>query len=183
MTTPCRVVILAASALLALGGCAGGAGDPADSAAIASWAEPAGIAPELVYVTSADGFELATQSVGVFADDGMSAGYWGEGGTFVLTTWREAPADVVPCAELPDAAGGGAPLRCTAERGEVHVVLEGDVDAATLRAAGEAVRVPSDGELEHLFSDVQVADDVPVERGDLPPVGDGAPMNEPGPGG
>lgn len=172
-------------AILALGACAGSepSGAPAEPTALATWAEAAGIAPELVYVTDADGFELATQSVGVFGDDAMSAGYWGTDGTFTLTTWRDAPPDVVPCAELPDSAGPDPAPRCAVVRGEVHVQLEGDgVDAATLRAAGEAVRVPSEDELEYLFSDLQLPGP-PVERGDLPSVGDGAPDNDPGSGG
>ena len=179
------VVVLALPAVLALGACAGSgpAGAPAGPTAIATWAEAAGIAPDLVYVTDADGFELATQSVGVFGDDAMSASYWGTDGTVTLTTWRDAPPDVVPCAELPASAGAETVPRCVVGRGDVHVVLEGDgVDAATLRGAAEAVRVPSEDELEYLFSDVQLAYP-PVERGDLPPVGDGAPNNDPGPGG
>ena len=49
-------------------------------------------------------------------------------------------------------------------------------------AAAEVVRVPRADELGHLFTDVPMAQ-TPVKRGDLPPNGDGAPLNEPGPGG
>ena len=179
------LVVVVVPAVLALGACAesGPPQGPADHSAIATWAEPAGIVPELVFVTEADGFELATQSVGVFGDDAMSASYWGTDGGFTLSTWRDAPPGVALCDELPDSAAADPVARCAVERAGVHVLLEGDgVDPATLRAAGDAVRVPTEDELEHLFSGVQVAGP-PVERGDLPPDGGGAPMNDPGPGG
>lgn len=172
------------SACAGLGGAEGATADPAQPASIAAWSEPAGIAPGLVYVTDVEGFELATQSVGVFGNDGMSAIYTRSGAVFatvMLTTSRDPPADVVPCAELPDSSE--PVLRCAAERDGVHIVLDGeDVEATTLRAAAEAVRVPGEDELDHLFSDVPTGR-APVERGDLPTEGDGAPFNEPGPGG
>ncbi|KGM02076.1 hypothetical protein [Cellulomonas cellasea] len=191
MTRTRRAALVVVPAVLVLGACAGraGAGEPAVPAVpaapaeIAAWSEPAGIAPELVHVTDVEGFTLATQSVGVVGDDGMSAAWVrGDGtGTVLLTTSRDAPASVVPCAGLTDAAD--AVLRCGVERGDVHVVLDGDgVDAATLRAAGEAVRVPGADELGALFADVQVPGP-PVERGDLPPHGDGAPVDPPAVGG
>jgi hypothetical protein len=185
-------VVLVVPAVLALAGCAGLAGggraasaEPAGTAAIASWSQPAGIAPELVYVTEIDGFDLATQSVGVMGDDGMSAAYVrlaGDGGTVMLTTARDPAAAVTPCDELPDSAG--APLRCSVVRGDAHVVLEGqDVEASILRSAAEAVRVPHEDELDHLFADLPAIADTPVERGDLPSGGDGAPVDPPGAGG
>lgn len=195
VTRPRRaVVVLLVPALLALGACAGRAGaegvtttDPAQPTAIAAWSEPAGIAPELVYVTGVEGFELATQSVGVMGDDGMSAAYVRSGGgavgTVMLTTSRDPAPNVVACAELPDSSEPQPVLRCAVERGDVHVALDGaDVEAATMRAAAEGVRVPGAEELGHLFADVPTTE-VPVERGDLPPNGDGAPLDPPGVGG
>ena len=181
-------ILLAVPAILALGACAGpaGAGDPAQPTAIATWSEPAGIAPELVYVTGIEGFELAPQSVGVMGDNGMSAIYvraGGGGGTVMLTTSRDTAPNVVPCAKLPDSPEPEPVLRCAVERGHVHVTLEGvDVEAATMRAAAEGVRAPSADELGPLFADVPTAQ-TPVERGDLPPKGDGAPLDQPGAGG
>jgi hypothetical protein len=167
-------------AVLALGACAGVAG-AAQPTEIATWSQPAGIAPELVFVTDLDGFELATQSVGITAGDGMSAAYVRGAGIVMLTTWRDPDPSAVPCAELPDSPQ--AAPRCSVERGDAHILLEGqDVDPATLRAAGEAVRVPRANELAHLFSDVPVPGP-PVERGDLPPAGDGAPLDPPAAGG
>lgn len=142
-----------------------------------------GIAPELVRVTSVDGFDLMTQSVGVLGDDGMSAVYLRrtDGATVALTTARDPAPGVSPCADLPDALG--PVLRCHVEHAGTVVQLDGDgVEPSTLRAAGEAARVPTPGELDLLFADVQPVQGPPVERGDLPP-GDGAPDNEPGPGG
>jgi hypothetical protein len=136
VTRPRRaVVVLLVPAVLALGACAGRAGaegvtttDPAQPTAIATWSEPAGIAPELVYVTGVEGFELATQSVGVMGDDGMSAIYVRSGGgavaTVTLTTSRHPAPDVVACAELPDSSEPRPVLRCAVERGDVHVALD-----------------------------------------------------------
>jgi hypothetical protein len=157
--------------------------EPASRDAIAARAEPAGIAPELVHVTSVDGFDLMTQSVGVMGSDGMSAVYLrqDDGATLLLTTAREPAPDVAPCADLPDVAE--PVLRCVVERADAAVQIDAEgVEPSTLREAGEAVRVPTPGELERLFADVRPVQGPPVERGDLPP-GDGAPDNEPGPGG
>ena len=56
--------------------------------------------------------------------------------------------------------------------------------AATADAIAEyAVHVPSDAELELLFSDLDDRPSGPVERGDIPENGDGAPIDLIGPGG
>ncbi len=197
MSTWHRVLALALAvpASLALAACAGeaeadgrdDAGGPAALAEIATWAAPVGIAPELVYVTDIDGFELETQTVGVMGDDGFSAGYSDDDAevfaTVLLTTSRDAEPGLVPCADLPDSAEPQASLRCGVERGEAHVALEGaDVGPATLRSAAAGVRVPSEKELDHLFEEVPVPE-TPIERGDLPEQGDGAPLDQPGAGG
>ncbi|KGM15886.1 hypothetical protein N867_04760 [Actinotalea fermentans ATCC 43279 = JCM 9966 = DSM 3133] len=172
-------------AVLVLGGCAG-AGGPATSAEIAHWSAPAGVAADLVYVTDVDGFDLMTQAVGVWGDEGFSAVYVdGEGpASLMIGTSREPIPGAVPCAELPDAELPDAEptLACAVQVGDVHVQVSGEnVDAATLRVAADAVRVPREDELEHLFADTAMRP--PVERGDLPPEGDGAPIDEVGPGG
>lgn len=180
-------VALSLAAALALAGCAGltGGTEPADRAAVAARSEPAGIAPELVYVTDIEGFRPAPQSVGVMGDDGMSVAYVGSGGgavgTVMLTTARTADPAAVACDALPEATGPAA--SCVVTRDEATVLLEAaDVDAATLRAAAETVRVPTERELDELFAEAAGVPDGPVERGDLPP-GDGAPVDEPGVGG
>ncbi|MFG6503392.1 hypothetical protein [Microbacterium sp. P05] len=58
-----------------------------------------------------------------------------------------------------------------------------DAPSADLLAAAEAAHVPSEGQLELLFSDAPEAPATPVERGDLPENGDGAPIQPTGPGG
>jgi hypothetical protein len=184
-TASATVAVLVPPLLLTLSACAGleGRTEPAALDVIAARSEAVGVAAGLVYVTEIDGFDLAPQSVGVMGDDGMSAMYVGHGGsgvgTVMLTTSRTLDPSAVDCAALPDSAE--AAQRCTVRRGTVVVLLEGqDVDAGTLRAAGKAVRVPTEAELGELFADAPGA---PVERGDLPPVGDGAPVDPPGAGG
>ncbi|MFP3714638.1 hypothetical protein [Puerhibacterium sp. TATVAM-FAB25] len=166
---------------VAVAGCARPA-ERADPAAIAARAAPAGVAPELVYVLDLEGFELAPQSVGVSGTDGMSAAYVRSGdagvATVLLTTDRGGADE--PCETLPDV--GRSAYACTATLGQATVRLEGtDVDAATMRAAAGAVRVPTAGELGELFADVPEASR-PVERGDLP-AGDRAPVDPTGSGG
>lgn len=194
-TTPTTVVVLVAPVLLALAACAGRAGatptptptstEPADPAVVAQRVAPVGIAPDLVYVTDLDGFDLATQSVGVVGDEGMSAAYVrvdDDGvATVMLMSARAGQVTGVPCADLPDTAE--PPVRCVVDRGAATVLLEGDVvDAATVRAAGAAVRLPYAHELDDLFSELPTPGP-PVQRGDLPPEGDGAPMDPPALGG
>jgi len=105
-----------------------------------------------------------------------------DGSSVLLTTGRGSDPSVVPCADLPEAAE--ATMRCSVERGAVRVTLEGQgVEAGVLRAAGEAVRVPSEDDLEDLFGDLPEVPEGTVERGDLPSHGDGAPIDEPGVGG
>ena len=167
---------------LVLGGCAGAAGGvgsptataPAQPSDIAPWTEWVGIAPDLVFVTEIEGFDLATQSVGVVGDDGMSAMYvrsGGDVGTVLLTTGRGADPSVTACAELPDDVE--PTLRCAVERGVAYVLLEGEgVAPADLRTAGQAVRVPRADELADLFADLPVPQ-APVERPDLQQGGEG----------
>lgn len=186
-----RTALLLVPVVLALGACAGSSGTGAspsatpDASTIAARMAWVGIAPELVYVTDLVGFDLATQSVGVVGDDGMSAAYVRAAGdtlgVVTLRTSRAPTPDVVPCADLPDSAE--PVLRCAVGRGVAHVVLEGeDVEPAVLRAAGEAVREPREDELPGLFVDLPTPAP-PVERGDLPPGWDGAPIDQPGLGG
>lgn len=184
-------LLVAVPTVLVLAACAGRASgttataDPALPADTAARVSAAGIAPDLLYVTDVDGFELATQSVGVVGDDGMSATYVRYDdevvGTVLLTTSRVPDPSAVPCDGLPDSSD--AVQRCTVTRGAAHVALEGEgVESATLRAAAEAVRVPRTDELDALLADLPVPGP-PVVRGDLPPEGDGAPLNPTGPGG
>ena len=190
--TPGRYVrlVLTASAVLALGACASlRSGTPAEVEVIAERVGYVGIAPELVRVTDVDGFDLVTQGVGVYGSDGMSA-MWSRvdgDGPDVVTLTTSRPTDpplgepVPTCADLPDSAAPA--LACEVEHEDAVVRLTGEnVEASTLRAAAEAVRVPSAGDLDRVFADVPRDPGPPVERGDLPG-GDRAPDDEPGLGG
>lgn len=192
-TLPSVVLLTALLTAPVLTSCAGlraadptGADDPrtggGSTADVDARLAGAGVARDLVRVTEVDGFTVATQSVGVSGDEGFGAAYVStEGQRVLLRTSRTADPSTVACADLPD--GDAVPPPCGVEHEGVHVTLEGDgVDAATLRAAAAAVRVPSGRELAALVVDLPDVGDQPVERGDLPP-GDGAPRNDVGEGG
>lgn len=187
-TLPSVVLLTALLTVPALTSCAGlRAADPAgadggSTADVDARLAGAGVARDLVRVTDVDGFTVATQSVGVSGDDGLGAFLVGpDGAQLLLRTSRTADPTAVACADLTD--DDADPLRCGVEHEGVHVTFEGDgVDAATLRAAGAAVRVPSGRELAALVVDLPEVGDQPVERGDLPP-GEGAPRNDVGEGG
>jgi hypothetical protein len=176
-------VVPALALLAALTACA--TGSPASAEAIAERAEPAGIAPDLVWTADLSGFSLAVGSVGPYADEGMSS-IWtrvADDGLAMVTllTTRQPDPEAVPCAELADAVGAEA-LTCDVAVDGGYVTLRSEgVSASALREIAESVHVPSATELDRLFADVPTFDG-PTERGDLPP-GDGAPDNSVGEGG
>lgn len=181
-----RTRAVAAVPVLALVLAACGSGEPASRASIAEVSEPVGIAAELVYVADVDGFDLVTQAVGPFGNDGMSAIWTRTGGddyaAVTLTTDRIPDPAAVPCDQLDDQADRPE-LRCEVVVGGAHVTLLGEgVDGDRLREIGDTVHVPSEGELSRLFAELK-APDGPTERGDLPAKGDGAPDNSVGEGG
>ncbi|MDQ1035470.1 hypothetical protein QFZ75_001886 [Streptomyces sp. V3I8] len=184
-------------------GTGSGTGSAADPAELASRAEALGVAPELVYVTRAPGFAVAGQSVGVFGDDGFHAAYFNRKTRAQVEMFVDRgtlTAKNCPAAQL----GQGGPTQpATCERDgnlwyreaagsheyavprDGHVIrLVGDadrLDRAVLRAAAEAVHRPDAEELTALLPPAPEGSATePVERGDLPPVGDGAPDNEVG---
>ncbi|MFJ3888761.1 hypothetical protein [Streptomyces rubrogriseus] len=161
-------------------------------------AQAMGVAPELVYVTEAPGFTLAQQSVGVLGDDGFSA-TWVDGGTNALLRLAVDRGTITAgtCPEQPvgDMSGehttcerdGKAWYRTGAGRHEYALPEEGHVvrvsaetDAVprdVLRAAALAAHRPDAAETDRLLPSAEPAPATPVERGDLPPFGDGAPDN------
>lgn len=159
---------------------------------------------ELIYVTEAPGYELAKQSVGVIGNDGFSASYFsaGTGGQIQLSVDR-GKLDEANCAKQSvESSGADDPVECErdgdlwyraaaatheyARAHEGHVVrISADaklVDRATLRSAAEKAHRADNEELDEVLpaaGEGAGADEMP-ERGDLPPVGDGAPNNDVG---
>ncbi|MFJ3596244.1 hypothetical protein ACIPRU_06945 [Streptomyces sp. NPDC090126] len=178
------------------------AGPPPGRAELEARASAAQLVAEHVWVTEAAGYALARQSVGVLGDDGFSSSYTApDGGMLQLSVERRPHADA-DCTKDSAAASGQEPLvtcerdgehwyRATEsghayarEQGGLVVTVSGareTVDRATLRAAARAAHRADDRELDQVLPPAREgAGQQPVERGDLPPVGDGAPGNEVG---
>ena len=195
--------LIAAAVVLsaALTGCATATAASPD--AIAERADAVGIAPELVYTTDVDGYDLAPQSVGPTGGIGISA-TWFNNSTGAMLTIRTEPGELTAasCASTPLWEGPDEPVTCAeeqgvwhrvggdvheyvAQRGDAQIWVTGSSNAPPehLLQAANAARVPSDAELERLFSDLPATPAGPVERGDLPENGDGAPIDPSGPGG
>ncbi|MEU3705225.1 hypothetical protein AB0E82_23380 [Streptomyces anulatus] len=157
---------------------------------------------EHVWVTEAPGYTLARQSVGVVGDDGFGSVYTtSEGGQIQLRVERLPHADA-DCTDGPAAGSAQDPVvtcerdgeqwyRATEsghayaqEQGDLVVTVSGareEVDRAALRAAARAAHRADDHELDQVLPPAgEAAGRQPVERGDLPPVGDGAPNNDVG---
>ncbi|MFI5804220.1 hypothetical protein [Streptomyces sp. NPDC051561] len=142
---------------------------------------------EHVYVTEIPGFTLARQSVGVIGDDGFS-------GTYVSQTGGQVQL-AVDRGKLPDggcdgcvkdgahwySATGGEKRYQWAEGGHVvRLTATGEVDRDTLRAAAGKTHPASAEEMDEVLPEARSQGGAVVERGDLPPVGDGAPRNDVG---
>ncbi|GAA1520288.1 membrane protein [Streptomyces albidochromogenes] len=193
-----------------LGACGTETADGADGPPPAELRARAGeSAIELIYVTEAPGFELAEQSVGVIGDDGFSAAYVSAatGGQIQLSVDR-GKLDGAACpkpGEDPSGAGGTAVCerdgdlryRATGTTHEYaraydgHVVRVGAdpkvVDRATLRRAAQQAHRADNEELDEVLPPSGpgagaggIGGGGMPERGDLPPVGDGAPRDEVG---
>ncbi|CQR61027.1 hypothetical protein [Streptomyces leeuwenhoekii] len=184
----------------------GGSAGPAASASPAGRGEldararALGVAPELVYVTEASGYALARQSVGVLGDDGFSAIYVARAtGAQLRLSAERGSIDAGTCPERPVGDLAGEPAVCARDGGlwyrtgagwheyalpeDGHVVrVSGEADAVpreVLRAAARAVHRPDAAETAALLPPADPAATAPpVERGDLPSVGDGAPRND-----
>ena len=170
----------------------------ATSAEIASRARSLGFDPDLVYVIDPPGFTLAEQSVGV-SDVGLSVAYT-DLKTGVVITLRVEPGTMTDANCTTQAAfsehmtcvrdgnawyrtGGGTLEYVMAQKGHlVHVDAEQDkVTREVLRKSAQSLRRPYKSELPVILPPARTA--VPVERGDLPTNGDGAPNNAVGKGG
>ncbi|MEU0718508.1 hypothetical protein ABZ498_15135 [Streptomyces lavendulocolor] len=179
---------------------AGRTGGGADRSELESRARAAQVAIENVYVTDVPGFDPAEQSAGVIGDDGFSVTYVQQGtGAHIRLGVERGSMDAAGCPRVPLGDGGtGGAVKCTADGGRWYrtggarheyatvtdgrlVRLDADlgtVDRATLRKAAEAAHPASDAELGAVLPEARPGGGAPVERGDLPPVGDGAPDND-----
>lgn len=178
------------------------AGPAPDRAELEARARAVQTVAEHVWVTEVPGYTLARQSVEVVGDDGFGSVYTTpEGGQIQLSVERRPHAEA-DCTKSPAPAGGQEPLvtcerdgeqwyRATGsghayarEQGELVVTVSGtraEVDRATLRSAARAAHRADDHELDRVLPSADEGPgQQPVERGDLPPVGDGAPNNDVG---
>ncbi|MFD9907851.1 hypothetical protein [Streptomyces sp. NPDC059063] len=179
-------------------GSGSGGGSAPDHAELKARALAAQTRVEHVYLTEADGYEAAKQSAGVLGDDGFQVTYVKRDGGQQFTVYVDRGAvDDKNCRTAPPAAkscekDGKGWYRVTAERHEyarsengLRIQVAADpkaVSRAVLRAAAEKVHRADDRELDAILPE-RVPGGEPVERGDLPPNGDGAPQDPPGAGG
>ncbi|UYQ62237.1 hypothetical protein [Streptomyces peucetius] len=209
--SPRTLMPLTAVLSVALVGCGtetatGGGG--ADRSELEARARAAQVAIENVYVTEVPGYEIAEQSVGVLGADGFSATYVEQGGGAQIRVGVDrGTMDAASCPKIPVGVGtggtGGDAVECVKDgrswyrtSGAQHeyatevdgrlVRVEADtatVGRDTLREAAEAAHAASDAELDDVLPPAREDAGQPVERGDLPPAGDGAPNNDVGVGG
>ncbi|GLW23579.1 hypothetical protein DI270_015450 [Microbispora triticiradicis] len=159
-----------------------------------------GVAPDLVYLVDLPGYEMAEQSMGGVGEEGFGVFYTAPGGRQVELRVDRGAFDDDMCRSTPinlatppdalvlcihDEVGwyrmAGDRHEYVAPRGDVLIKLSGgvtDVSRAALKAAVAGARRAT-GDRKAGTAPPRV----PVERGDLPTVGDGAPDNEVGPGG
>ncbi|MEU5983150.1 hypothetical protein [Streptomyces sp. NPDC047434] len=177
--------------VLAVAGCGTEVpGGPApDRAELEARAHAAQTRVEHVYVTEAEGFRPALQSAGVIGDDGFQLTYVGPAGEQLTLSAERRPFTERDCAAPP--AGdtcvkeGGGWYRRSADR---HAYLRNEnglrvelaaplsVGRDLLRGAAAEAHRADDAELDAVLPR-RTSGSGPVERGDLPPVGDGAPDN------
>jgi hypothetical protein len=157
-----------------------------------------GVAADLIYLVDMPGYKLAEQSVGVINEEGFGAAYASPEGRIVeLRVDRGTFSDDV-CRDRPVHNATNVPVTC--ERDEVgwyrvagdrheYIVVQGD---HFIRLNGVATEVTRSALKQAVAGARPVTSDgngtpepprTPVERGDLPTAGDGAPNNEVGPGG
>jgi hypothetical protein len=169
--------------LLALGllsGCGSGAGL---TQSVIDQARRQGAAPELMYVVDLPGYELAEQSVGVVGEDGFGAFYTSPEGRQVELRIERGPYTCTGTCER-DGNGwytvkdGRQEYVAVGESHHLRLISDlGQVNRDVLKEAAEGARpVVGDG-------GTPAPPMSPMERGDLPENGDGAPIQPTGPGG
>lgn len=194
-TTPPQLLLLAVglSALVGCGTVTAGAPPAPDHAALEARARYAQTRVEHVYVTEAEGYAPALQSAGVVGDDGFRIVYVNKDGGDVTLSAERRPFRAEECVAGPPDGDG-----CEAEgdgwyrrAGDRHAYLRNEnglrveVDAPLtvprelLKQAAAKAHRADDAELDAVLPK-STGPGGSVERGDLPPVGDGAPDNSVG---
>ncbi|GAA3704072.1 membrane protein [Nonomuraea antimicrobica] len=165
--------------LVVLSGCGSGS---ALSQTVIDQAARQGVAPDLMYVVDLPGYELAEQSAGAVGEEGFGAVYTAPGGQQVELRVDRGPYKCVGTCERD---GDGwyteheGRQEYVAVRASHYVRLTSQaeqVERAVLKQAAEGAR-PAVGD------GTPSPPPSPVERGDLPENGDGAPIQPTGPGG
>ncbi|MFG2328924.1 hypothetical protein ACGFMM_04805 [Streptomyces sp. NPDC048604] len=191
--TPALALLLLSLAVTGCGTEVVGAGTP-DRAELESRARAAQTRVEHVYVTESDGFELARQSVGVIGDDGFQAVYVGTKGEQLTLSVERRPFTEEDCAAGPDSCTKeGASWYRSSPDGHSYVRNDGGLRVQltapasmpkdALKAAADRAHRANDAELDAVLPENTASGGGaggPVERGDLPPNGDGAPRNDVG---
>ncbi|TDE02417.1 hypothetical protein [Jiangella asiatica] len=194
-------LLLSGLSVLALAACGTeSAAGPAPADQLADRAAEIGVAPEMMYAVSLDGFAPAWQSIGVHGDSGYNAAYVStDGAVAMLTVDPRGMTDAdCPARPLATAADPAAAVECTAEgdgwyrvSGDQHEYVAvhdgvavalgagvGTVDREALADAVAGAHPPTADELDELFPPERGdPGGAPVDRGDLPAEGDGAPIN------
>ncbi|WP_327357687.1 hypothetical protein [Streptomyces sp. NBC_01304] len=186
------------------GSSGGSAEQAADRGELEARAQAIQVAIENVYVTEVPDFTVAEQSVGVIGDDGFSATYVRrDPAAQIQLSVDRGTVDATTC---PGFGGRAAAGQATCEKDgkgwyssgsgrHAYLIpvtgrllrLSADraaVERDALRRAAEQAHPASDAELTDVLPPLpENAPTAPVERGDLPPEGDGAPDNGVGVGG
>ncbi|MFI8631581.1 hypothetical protein ACIGEP_03155 [Microbacterium sp. NPDC077663] len=196
------LALLAAVLGIALSGCATAASATPDE--IAERVSHLGVDPALVVTTSIEGYDLAPQSVNETDDRGVTATWAKPGGDIITVRTQPGEMDAAGCADLQMWGGGDATCAldgttwrrsaggideyAVVEDGRTVLIIGGDgfgAPSEDLREAAAGVRTPTVAEIDLMFAELQRRSERggPVERGDLPEDGDGAPIDPGGEGG
>ena len=121
-TSTAALAALLAAVACAASGCASSASaPPADTASIAERAAQLGVDPGLVFTTSVEGYDLAPQSVSPVDDAGLTA-TWFDESTSAMISIRTSPGapTAESCAAMPLWDAPGEAVTCTEESGLWH---------------------------------------------------------------
>ncbi|MFG2112625.1 hypothetical protein ACGFRB_08305 [Streptomyces sp. NPDC048718] len=187
---------LALPLALALTGCGSVIAGAPSQAELEERAGYAQLSLDHVYVTEIEGFTLARQSVGVMGDDGFQATYVAKDGTQVTLGADRGTFTDQDCAASPKSApcapekpgwyrtSDGQHTYIRVEDG-VRITLGAPLTVGKdrLRAAAERAHRADARELDDVLPEKPAGGGAPVQRGDLPAEGDGAPDNSVGVGG